>query len=263
MLGFALGAGLGFDAGVPDPSAMPSLCGALLPADQWSASESTLDLWLVRLGPVDGAAQSVLSADEVERAARQHPLGGSTFAASRVALRSVLSRYVGREPESLGFRYGEHGRPALGDDSGIDFNLSHSGELALIAVGTGLRTGVDLQRVEGARDLSGLARRFFAPDEVAALRGLEGDALARAFFRTWTCKEAYLKGLGTSIAVLPPAKFCFRFDDGPARLAQTAWPGGAEGWQVAVLGAPAGYAAAVCWTGGLRSVRAFELGAVA
>ena len=226
-----------------------------------TAETAVLDLWLVDLAGAPPVEPSVLSADEVARARRQRPSARGSYVAARSALRVVLSRYVAREPESLAFRYGEHGRPELCDAPGVDFNLSHSGEFALIAAGRELRVGVDLQRIEPERDLLGVARRFFAPVELEALSGLDAEALARAFFRTWTCKEAYLKGLGTSIAVLSPSRFGFAFDGGPPRLVHTAGPDGADGWEVAEVGAPDGYAAAVCWRGSLRAHRTYRLGA--
>ena len=122
-----------------------------------------------------------------------------------------------------------------------------------------LRVGADLQRIEPERDLRGVARRFFSPAEREALDGLDPEALASAFFRTWTCKEAYLKGLGTSIAVLPPNRFGFAFDGGPPRLLHTDWPGGRGDWEVAEVGAPDGYAAAVCWSGSRRGGRVYRV----
>lgn len=232
--------------------------------DAWSVDDAALDLWLAALGPVTSEELATLSPDERERAARRSPGLPPIFAASRIALRCVLSDYVDRAPDELEFRYGRYGRPALADARGLDFNLSHSGSMALIAVVRGARVGVDLQRVEPERDLRQLARRFFAPEEAASLEGLEGSAFERAFFRLWCCKEAYLKALGTSIAKLPSESFCFRVDasDGArARLVASSWDApGAEtidDWCFALPEPPDGFVAAVGWTGGIRRLRVF------
>ena len=238
-----------------------SVRGELASADEWTGAPSVLDLWRVDLAAPTLPDESLLSDDEAARAQRRHPSGRAAYVAARCALRVVLSRYAGRAPGALAFRYGEHGRPELCDAPGLDFNLSHSGDFALIAAGHGLRVGVDLQRVEPDRDLQGVARRFFSPVEREALEGLESAALVRAFFRTWTCKEAYLKGLGTSIAVLPSDRFGFSFEGGLPRLLHTDWPGGHGDWEVAEVAAPDGYAAAVCWSGPRRGGRVYRLGA--
>jgi len=247
-----------------------SLRGTLACAEAWSADDGAIDLWLVSLGDVSAAGLATLAPDERERAAAQVRLGRGHFAAARVALRAVLARYSGVPPEALRFEYGEYGRPALAGP-GPDFNLSHSGELALVVVAPGASVGVDIERVDEGRDLRGVARRFFAPAESASLEALQGRRLAESFFRLWVCKEAYLKGVGASIAVLSPGSFGLRFDlpegcsrasgedDVFPRLAFSEWPGGRpEDWHFRVLEAPDDYAAAVCWTGGARRLRVFR-----
>jgi 4'-phosphopantetheinyl transferase len=248
---------------VDAPNVSASLRGPLARADQWTRDEGALDLWLAPLGALAAEDLAVLSGDERERVERQRRAATPTFGAARAVLRRVLARYVGAAPEALVFRYGEYGRPALALDVALDFNLSHSGSLALIAVAHGARVGVDLQRVEPGRDLRALANRFFAEAEAASLLGLEGEALAREFFRLWCCKEAYVKALGTSIAELPSRSFRFELDvpPGAARLVSSGWdaPGSEplRAWRFELLEAPDGFAAAVGWTGGARRLRAF------
>jgi len=250
--------------GVDAPFESGSLRAPRIAADRWTVDDAAIDLWLAPLGGVTPDELATLSDDERARAARPSRRLAPVFAASRVVLRQVLSRYVGRAAHELEFRYGEHGRPALVESPGLDFNLSHSGSRVLIAVVRGTRVGVDLQRVEPDRDLRRLARRFFAPEEIASLEGLEGAAFGDAFFRLWCCKEAYLKALGTSISELPSGSFRFRFDEaggaGP-RLVESAWQApGAEPideWCFALPEPPEGFVAAVGWTGEMRRLRVF------
>lgn len=239
-------------------------------ATAWTPERAALDLWWVDLARVgrDGLlARDLLSREERERAERQRrlrPAAADEFTAARTALRHVLARYVGAAPGELVFRSGPHGRPALAGPDAPDFNLSHSGGHALIAVAGDAALGVDLQRCDRSRDLHGLAHRFFAPLEVEALEALgdgDGAPFARAFFRLWVCKEAYLKALGLSIATLPSRSFGFALEERGARLVETgpesAGGGPAAAWQVVELAAPAGFAAAVVWRGGRRGLRHF------
>jgi len=232
-----------------------SLRGPLPGAESWSADPGAVDLWLVPIVSVPEGALEMLPDDERERAAVQAGAGIEAFAATRVALRRILSRYVECAPGDLEFAYGAHGRPELVTGGPPDFNVSHSGELALIAVAPVGRVGVDIERVDSRRELRAIARRFFSPGEVATLAGLEGPALADAFFRLWTCKEAYLKALGASIAELSPSSFAIVLDGARVRLEEAA---ACEEWRFTVLDAPDGFAAALCWKGSARSLRAFR-----
>jgi len=245
------------------PPARTSLREPLADAASWRPERAALDLW--SLVPGAEPELALLSPDERERDARQRSgaARGPGFGATRSALRRVLARYVGAEPAELEFRYGDHGRPALRAPGELDFNLSHSGARALVAVGYGARFGVDLQRVESDRPIEGLARRFFAPFEQRQLAGLAQAALAQSFFALWCCKEAYLKALGTSISELPSDRFGFELDraSSSARLAESDWAGPGQAalgdWQVVMPEPPDGYAAAVVWAGAPRSVRTF------
>jgi 4'-phosphopantetheinyl transferase len=151
----------------------------------------------------------VLSADEQARAKRfyTHSLR-LQYTVAHGALRHILAGYVGESAESLVFAVGEHGKPHLapgsaGARSGIEFNLSHSGDLALVAVTRDRPVGVDLERWAEGVDQLELAERFFSPDECVALRRLASSSdqrVSAGFFAAWTRKEAYLKATGHGIA---------------------------------------------------------------
>jgi len=232
------------------------------PAQAWSPDPRAIDLWWSVLPParaVDADA-GWLSAQERERVARQERAGGrGVFASSRSLLRRVLALYTGRRPDELVLGEDEHGRPRLEApcaEASLDFNLSHSGALAIVAVGRGVRLGVDLERHRPGRDLPALARRFFAEEEAQAL----ADAGPVAFYDHWVCKEAYLKALGTGLAfgsrrfaIASPA-------DAAPRLLWTEREGDDAGaWRIARVAPPhAEVSAALCWRGGSRRVRGFR-----
>ncbi len=123
------------------------------------------------------------------------------YVAGRAALRALLAEYVGVAPDRLRFRYSAAGKPDLADPPApIRFNLSHSGDVALVAITLRLDVGVDVERVERERSGDDVAERFFAQEELEALRQLPSDSRVAGFFSVWTLKEAYIKALGDGLS---------------------------------------------------------------
>jgi len=164
-------------------------------------------VWRVPLDDETRAASywSLLSEEEQRRASRfVRDIHRRRFVIAHGALRTILAGYVDTEPRALRFESGEHGKPALREPTGtsaVEFNLSHSDDLALVAVARMRAVGVDLERwSEGVEHLE-LAERFFSPGEREALRALAPapDLVEAGFFAAWTRKEAYLKATGQGI----------------------------------------------------------------
>lgn len=124
------------------------------------------------------------------------------FIVARAALRQILGRELQRSPSSLRFAAHEHGKPYLPADGDLQFNVSHSYGLCLIAVAGHVPVGVDLERVAGLEGLETLAREVLSPAEIEALRS-SSDPL-RLFYSCWTRKEAYVKALGGGWAIAVP-----------------------------------------------------------
>jgi 4'-phosphopantetheinyl transferase len=137
-----------------------------------------------------------LSPDERARAARfRFERDRRRFVAGRGALREILGEALGRPPSSIAFAYGPQGKPRLAADE-IQFNVSHSEGLGLIAVAGDRRVGVDIERVRAKGSGMDVAKRFFSRAEVATLRALPRGLRTEAFFACWTRKEAYIKARG-------------------------------------------------------------------
>lgn len=143
------------------------------------------------------------------------------FLVSHALLRSVLSLYGGAAPAAWRFIAGVHGKPALApgpDALAADFNLSHSGSRALLAVSAGCElTGTDIEFHRPARNFHGLAQRNFAAPEAARLAGLAERELEQEFYDIWTLKEAFVKATGEGLA-RSLADFHFGFDRAGAQL---------------------------------------------
>jgi 4'-phosphopantetheinyl transferase len=240
------------------------------PAPPPPLEEHAAHVWRVAL---DDPARAdalwpLLSADEQTRARhRLRDVHRRRFVVAHGALRVILSGYANTEPAALAFAVGEHGKPALSrtpgaSDIGLEFNLSHSEDVALVAVTRARPVGVDVQRwSEGVSHLE-LAERFFSPQEREALRLLSPapEMIAAGFFAAWTRKEAYLKATGHGIT-----RGLHHFDvtlapgEGARLLADRLDREATERWSMTELAAGPGYSAALVVASPLREVLRFAM----
>ncbi len=164
-------------------------------------------VWRIDLGATHmvGMLRPVLSESERARADRFHRAEhADRFVVAHGVLRCILAGYVRESPADLHFQSGEHGKPSLVNAAAsVEFNLSHSGDIALLAVARDRAVGVDVEQWDDRVEYLAIAERFFSPAERIVLRGLalERDAhVAGGFFAAWSRKEAYLKATGVGIA---------------------------------------------------------------
>jgi len=161
-------------------------------------------VWLTYAGPELQFLEQILASDEQARADRFHfERDRRRFIAARGQMRMILAGYVGVSARALIFSYGARGKPFLREPleaEALKFNLSHSGELALLAVTRDRDIGVDLEEVRFLDDDESIAERFFSPRENAALRAVRQPERLEAFFSCWTLKEAYVKATGDGLA---------------------------------------------------------------
>ena len=169
--------------------------------------DGNVHVWAVRLDDtrvdLDGGRE-LLSPDERERVARFHfDLHRRRYLIAHIALHEILARYLPLDPAQLWFELGTNGKPKLAPARaahGVDFNLSHSHEMALVAVNRFGEIGVDIEYARPEFKFQEIAERFFTAREVAALRGLPANLQRQAFFKCWTSKEAFLKAKGTGLS---------------------------------------------------------------
>jgi len=184
-----------------------------------------VDIVGVRLDASAGiiaALWQLLSRDEQERAEkfrfsehRQH------YIVARGNLRRLLAERLRIAPRAVEFVENNYGRPKLAPVHGsadLDFNLSHSGALALYAFTSGRAVGVDVELIREIPDIDDLAERFFSPTEIASLKAFPVAQRSSAFLACWTRKEAFIKALGQGLSC-PLDAFDVTIDpDAPARI---------------------------------------------
>jgi 4'-phosphopantetheinyl transferase len=187
-------------------------------ADIGSLESDEVRVWVVELdaglqgdSDVDavepGPELAVLSDDERARAARfVRARERRRFARCRAALREILGNLLGEPAGSLRFRAAAVGKPELDRGPGVvsplRFNLSHSADLAVIAVCRGREVGVDLEHLRPITEAERIVASFFTTAEQGAFAAIAGPDRDAAFLRGWTRKEAVLKGFGVGISGL-------------------------------------------------------------
>ncbi len=162
-------------------------------------------VWKIYLkAPWSSENQEILSNDEKARARRfRFHTDGDRFIAARSSLRTVLARYLRTKPAELKFGVNPFGKPHLApgqDQLGLRFNLSHSHEMALLAVARKRDVGVDIEFMRRDFATDDIAQRFFSRSEVNQLESIASELKTKAFFNCWTRKEAYIKARGEGLS---------------------------------------------------------------
>jgi len=120
------------------------------------------------------------------------------FGQSHARMRALLGEHLGVPAADVRFEETEHGKPFLA--GGPFFNLSHSHNLAALAISDDIDLGLDIEHV---RPIEGpeIARRFFSARECEALKAFGEAGYEEAFYRCWTRKEAYVKAQGEGLGI--------------------------------------------------------------
>ncbi|WP_056500741.1 4'-phosphopantetheinyl transferase superfamily protein [Aureimonas sp. Leaf454] len=168
------------------------------------------------------------------------------FRLGRGLLRRMLAAELGRSPASLRFLADAHGKPILDGPCPLAFNLSHSGDLVLAAIGRVAAIGIDVERRRDDLDLRAVGAEVYTPGEIAAIAAASPGGRAAVFFDLWTFKEALLKGIGTGF-VADPRSVEIRIgpDGARAASARRSDPDPCAPWRIERLSVPAGYHAAL------------------
>lgn len=159
-----------------------------------------LELQLVPWGPTQSALMARLPAAECARIERYRRDDDRTRALAAALLpRLLIARRTGLALAAIELPRTPAGKPFYRPDPRLQFNLSHAGAYVALAVGRSA-VGVDVEQVRLDRDLEGIARRFFAPEEQRWLARCDAIERSRCFFDLWSRKESLLKATGEGLA---------------------------------------------------------------
>jgi 4'-phosphopantetheinyl transferase len=179
--------------------------------NEFTLAEYHIDIWSCnadRLKDQQDRFFALLDTHEQERALRfKFDVHRKQFIVFHGFMREVLARYLSMSPQAVCFKKGDKGKPYLHDKlkpaSGLQFNLSHTRNMALLAVTRDHEIGVDIEHIDRKTDWTGIAKRFFTKPEQSALFKLPESLRQQAFYKLWTRKEAYMKVMGTGLSLAP------------------------------------------------------------
>jgi 4'-phosphopantetheinyl transferase len=161
------------------------------------------------------------------------------FVVTRALLRQILARYTGRATADLCFDFNSSGKPVLRGAQSLHFSVSHSRDLALLAIAQS-QVGIDVEYSRTIAFRQGVIEQCLARPERSHLQALPPKARAAALHRCWTQKEAVLKALGAGL-LYPPRHLNALADGGRSHVLSAL----GRRWLVRQVDAPVGYAAAV------------------
>jgi 4'-phosphopantetheinyl transferase len=203
-----------------------------------------IEVWTIRTPAsafVLAHCESVLSEEERHRACRfRYERDHNAYVLSHGILRHLLGQRLGTSAATIEFRIRERGKPYLeGED--LNFNLSHSANRIMIAVAHGCELGVDIQALDPRVDTTGIANRYFHPEEIEFLLSLPLSQQRNAFFQLWVRKEAYCKAIGDGLSI-------------PLNSFSVNGTFVSPDWQLRDLQAEPDYVAALAWHGSSQPI---------
>ena len=188
-----------------DPDALHRL-GWQRPARFAPPGAGRVDLWLVRVPPAGVALDALLArlspAAQLRAAGKRIEAKRREYIVGQATLRLLLARALGVDPQAVAYRRGIKGKPYLApplDAAGLMFNITHSGEMVMLALSLANEVGIDVEWRNERTDPERVARRAFTARERAAMDALPEELRRAHFFQLWTCKEALVKCTGLGI----------------------------------------------------------------
>ncbi len=172
----------------------------------WSGLETcrfddSLAVFCIRISDFSAVLEGLkkhLHESEIERSLRyHHEKDTHRFIVSRGILRILLGKYLDMHPSGIEFYLEDKLKPRVRHSGeALHFNVSHSGDLVLIAISRS-PVGVDLEYLDEGYAYQQILDKAFNPEELAFIQN-SVDPM-QAFYLLWTRKEALLKATGKGI----------------------------------------------------------------
>jgi 4'-phosphopantetheinyl transferase len=228
------------------------------------ADPEEVHVWRIPLTPPRPEEASSLSPEELERASHYYlARDRDRFVTARASLRSILGGYLDSDASQIGLRQTPWGRPELDPAvhrqearCALDFNLTHSGNLALLAVTSGRKIGIDLEQIRPQVVEDALLPHVCSASELSLLLSLQGEERVAAFFRCWTRKESYLKARGEGlILALTSVSVSLGKDETPVLRSVAGDPDEVSRWSLVDLSPEPGFAACLAVSASTADIR--------
>ena len=224
--------------------------------------ESEAHIWYFNSNDFDELDRylQLLSQDELERVNRfKFEKDRKTYILARGLLRILSERYLNIDASELCFVYNEFGKPSYDLQTLVRFNVSHSGELIVLAFVTKGEVGVDVEHIKTNFDIAKIAEGFFSKDEVSSLLAFSEAKRAKAFFNCWTRKEAFIKAKGVGLS-FDLTSFSVSINENSPELLRTQWnPNEKNDWKLFSFVPQEGYCSALSVSSAIQKVTHFCL----
>jgi 4'-phosphopantetheinyl transferase len=232
----------------------------LNPPDNLILREEEAHIWLADLKFNECFQTSfleLLSPDEKIRAHKfRFAKDRRNFIIARGILRSLIGKYLEINPAEISFQYSEFGKPGIADNHSMQFNISHSQDIALFAFVKKINVGVDVEFVNPDIEVKDIAKKYFSPNEVLNLFALPEKQHTLGFFNCWTRKEAFIKAVGEGLS-FPLDQFEVSLEpDKPAKLLATDWePNAVSEWSIYSMSPGANFVGCVAIEGLIKEIK--------
>jgi 4'-phosphopantetheinyl transferase len=165
-----------------------------------------LDLWQLDLDdplPLARCTSYLSEAEQIRAAKFYFPRDRHRYTLGRGIMRAILAEYLEIPPAAVVLNYNPYGKPHLVPQTlpPLYFNLSHSDGVGILAVTHIGEIGVDIEYCRALPNMDEMAKLVFSPWEYARWRTLPSVHQSLGFYRGWTCKEAYMKGVGMGFSL--------------------------------------------------------------
>lgn len=221
------------------------------------SSNNEAIVWIINRSygnwPSEAHMSRCLTQAEVDRWQRYYFSQDRTnFLKTRYAIKQLLGYYLAKPPQSIDWQLGSYGKPYIAQ-SPLDFNISHSGDYALLAVGWGGCLGIDIELINETTNCLELAKRFFAEEEVDQIEAFQASKaqLCQVFFHIWTAKESIIKALGKGLS-LPLTSFAVDVRGMPQLIRLDS--GNLSEWRLHQLDIANGYYTTLTTTSSIQSI---------
>jgi 4'-phosphopantetheinyl transferase len=203
---------------------------------------------------------SFLSKDEIIKASKfRFKKDKNCSIISRGALRLLSSKYLNIKPEDIIFKYGKYGKPEYNIDTELKFNVSHSGNMAILSFVKDFDIGVDIEKIKDDFDVLDIATNYFSELEIEALKKVSKEKQAEHFYRCWTRKESFIKAKSQGLSFpLDSFSVCINSDK-ETELLETKWDKEEKDtWELFTFSPHQNYIGAVSIQGSVKSIEYFN-----
>ncbi|MCQ2397723.1 MAG: 4'-phosphopantetheinyl transferase superfamily protein [Sphaerochaetaceae bacterium] len=158
----------------------------------------------------DSLTEELIWKERIEKAVRFRAKADRyrCIAAGVLLQRVVMNIQDYSTENDLTVRQAKNGKPFFPELNGVHFNISHSGNYVVCAVGNE-EVGIDVEVRQ--KDYMKIARNFFTEKEFLWICNAEGSEQDLRFLRMWTLKESYVKMTGMGLTeklngfeIIPP-----------------------------------------------------------